>query len=192
MDPWVDLKTALSQWAPELIKEIEAGLLELEAGQAPSEAAARVLMAVQAFRRGVLLRGLASGARLGVEMELVCRLMSQERVEPSQPLVDALFQAADVATALLSRPDESQAIDTEGPQRAMAAALQAVVDASRAAQWRRPLGPESDSGLPPWRVPQFLLRSYAQANHIFFIEPPPQDQSRDFGPCPARHRTHPL
>jgi chemotaxis signal transduction protein/HPt (histidine-containing phosphotransfer) domain-containing protein len=153
----------------ELLETVESGFLALENGAADDETVHTVFRAIHSIKGGAGFVGLAKIERLAHKMEDLLNLIRNHDLAPSPPVTDALLQSFDVLTELFERVDEHEAIDIEGPLRALVAALEAGVDQGLRSQIQQVGASNPESGLPEFEVSEYTLANKLKQGNIFFI-----------------------
>ncbi len=153
----------------ELLETVEAGFLALENGTADEETVHTVFRAIHSIKGGAGFVGLTKIERLAHKMEDLLNLIRNHDLSPTPPVTDALLQSFDVLTALFERVDEHEAIDIDGPLRALVAALEAGVDNGLRSQVQPVGASRPDSGLPGFEVSEYTLTNKLKQGNVFFI-----------------------
>lgn len=153
----------------ELLENVEAGLLRLEEGGAQDETVHTVFRAIHSIKGGAGFVGLVKIERLAHKMEDLLNLIRNHDLEPSQPITDALIQSLDVLNSLFERVDEHDAIDIDGPIRALSAALEAGVGHGVREQMQTMEAPHADAGLPAFEVSEYNLKNKLKQGNLFHI-----------------------
>ena len=152
-----------------LLTEVENGLLRLEQGRADQEATNTVFRAVHSIKGGAGFIGLHKIENLAQKMEDLLNLIRGGDLKPIQPVTDSLLQSLDVLAALFKHVDEQDAIDTDGPVRALEAALSAGVEQKVKSQYESRDTPAQESGLPAFSVSRYVLESKFRQGNLYHL-----------------------
>ena len=154
----------------ELLETVENGLLQLESGDVEHEAIHTIFRAIHSIKGGAGFVGLSKIERLAHRMEDVLNLIRNGDLDATQPITDALLQALDVLTSLFNRLDEHDAIDVEGPIRALDAALHSTLeDGSVKDDVNKISSPASETGLPNFEISDYNLKSRLSQGNVYYL-----------------------
>lgn len=153
----------------ELLEAVESGFLALENGTADDETVHTVFRAIHSIKGGAGFVGLTKIERLAHKMEDLLNLIRNHDLVPTPPVTDALLQSLDVLTELFERVDEHEAIDIEGPLRALVAALEAGVDNGLRSQIQQVGASNPESGLPEFEVSEYTLANKLKQGNVFYM-----------------------
>lgn len=153
----------------ELLETVESGFLALENGTADEETVHTVFRAIHSIKGGAGFVGLTKIERLAHKMEDLLNLIRNHDLDPTPPVTDALLQSLDVLTELFERVDEHEAIDIDGPLRALVAALEAGVDNGLRSQIQQVGASKPESGLPEFEVSEYTLANKLKQGNVFFM-----------------------
>ena len=169
----------------ELLETVESGLLALESGEVEEEVIHTVFRAIHSIKGGAGFVGLTKIEHLAHKMEDLLNLIRNHELEPTPAVTDALLQSLDVLVELFDRVEEQDAIDIEGPMRALEAALHAGVS-EEIKQDLQPAEPQPQAqaeGLPRFSVSQYTLKSKLAVGNVFYLHLNlPQIESRGLTP----------
>ncbi len=152
-----------------LLAEVENGLLKLEQGAADPETTTTVFRAVHSIKGGAGFIGLRKIEDLAKKMEGLLNLIRGGDLDPIQPVTDSLLQSLDVLAALFQRINEQDAIDIDGPIRALEAALSAGVDHNIKSRYESRDTPAPESGLPAFSISRYVLESKFKQGNLYHL-----------------------
>ena len=155
----------------ELLETVESGLLALESGEVEEEVIHTVFRAIHSIKGGAGFVGLTKIEHLAHKMEDLLNLIRNHELEPTPAVTDALLQSLDVLVELFDRVEEQDAIDIEGPIRALEAALHAGVseELKQDLQPAEPHPQAQQEGLPRFSVSQYTLKSKLAVGNVFYL-----------------------